>query len=45
MQAMNWGALVGNGIQPVRRGGANNSLFNWIGGHTVNNAVSITDID
>jgi hypothetical protein len=44
MQAMNWGTLVGNVVQPVRRGGAN-SLFNRIGGCTVNNAVLITDFD
>ncbi|KAJ7891447.1 hypothetical protein B0H13DRAFT_1887218 [Mycena leptocephala] len=45
MQAMNCGTPVGNGVQPVRRGGANNSLFNRIGGRTINNAVLITDID
>jgi hypothetical protein len=47
MQAMNWGAAVGNGAQPARRG-ANNSLFivfNRISSRTVNNAVLITDID
>ncbi|KAJ7884931.1 hypothetical protein B0H13DRAFT_2536136 [Mycena leptocephala] len=32
-------------LQPVERGGANNSLFNRIGSRTVNNAVLITDID
>jgi hypothetical protein len=42
---MNWSTPVGNGVQPVRRGGANNSLFNRISGRTVNNAVLISAID
>jgi hypothetical protein len=45
MQAMNWNTRVENGVYPVRRGGANNSLFNRIGGHTINHAVLIADID
>jgi hypothetical protein len=38
MQAMNWNTRVENGVYPVRRGGAN-SLFNRIGGRTINRAV------
>ncbi|KAJ7351172.1 hypothetical protein DFH08DRAFT_992352 [Mycena albidolilacea] len=42
---MNWSTLAENRVQPVRRGGADNSLFDRIGGRTGNNAVLITDLD